>query len=476
MRNPPPLRPSQSLAISQMQEPTRMGYAIGLPVGSGKTRIVAEFFLKMKAAGRLDHLVVICKKNARQQWIEEVAQVDAGLGFSVTVTNIEQIRNPRGVGYNAIKDVLNFKRCALVIDESQGISYSDTQQTKSAIALGRLAFYRVIMSGTMSDKPEGIYPQFEFLSGNGRNLLGFESFYQFRSFYCRTGKMTIKRKVIKNGKEVDVERTFEKVTGYQNLDNLKEKIAAHGIIRTREDVMPDLPPVQYVFRHVELGKRATMAYKEMNTLMEASLTDYFGDVVGEAAKATIVLTKLLRLQQIASGFLPIKGSDGGAVEYHDFEQDKVDEIMEILMECGEKAKVIIFCKFVYEIHAIEKRMIKEGIKAVSIYGGTIDPDASKRAFQEGDARVCVVGIAAGGTSLNLQKAAAVIFMSLPFSSLDFSQCVGRGDRLGRTGSLIVFQLITKVDGIKETIDEKIMGALDKKIALREYILGGKNGR
>jgi len=455
------IRPYQQLAISQMQEPARMGYAVALPVGSGKTRIVAKFFAEMRQANRIDHMVVLCTKNTRQQWIEELDMVESGLSFLATVTNIEQIRNIRGHGYKGIENVLKGQRCVLVVDESQRIA-NDTQQTKAAIALGRFSFYRIIMSGTMIDRPENIFYQFAFLSGNNRNLLSCESYYQFRAFYCK-----MKDRVF-NGRKV------QQITGYQNLDSLKIKIAQNGIIRTREEVMPDLPPVIYVTRHIELGERATKAYKEMNDSMEAALTDFFGDEIGEPAKATIVLTQLLRLQQIASGFLPVSG-DEHSKGYVDFEHDKVDEVMDILAECGENAKVIIFCRFLHEIQILEARMAKEGIYAVSIRGRSLNVEASKRAFQEGDAQVVIVGIQAGGVGLNLQSAAAVIFMSLPFSSIDFAQCVGRGDRLGRTGSLIVFQLALKVEQIKETIDEKIMRALEKKTSLREYIFGREHG-
>ncbi len=124
-----------------------------------------------------------------------------------------------------------------------------------------------------------------------------------------------------------------------------------------------------------------------------------------------VLTKLLRLAQITSGFVKwdaVHEVDGTVLHAAEIEQftpnPKIDALVEAVREMPQDEKMIVWCCFVNDIKAISKRFEEEGIEHVLYYGATkeADREASVSAFNgRRSCRVFVGNAAAGGTGLNL---------------------------------------------------------------------------
>ncbi len=118
------------------------------------------------------------------------------------------------------------RQALMAVDESTIIKNSSALRTKAITKLGNLARYRVIMTGSpITKSPEDLYAQCNFLN---HDLLGFSSIYTFRARYCQMQRLSF------GG------RSFNKVTGYKNLEELNYKLRQFSYRVLKKDAL-DLP-------------------------------------------------------------------------------------------------------------------------------------------------------------------------------------------------------------------------------------------
>ena len=183
-----------------------------------------------------------------------------------------------------------------------------------------------------------------------------------------------------------------------------------------------------------------------------------------------ILTKLLRLAQITSGFIvfnPVYDVNGdvesaGSIDRLD-PNPKVERLVEILKEKGPNQKTIVWSCWVQDIKTIASRLELEGIDAVTYYGGTSDADRDIAVARFNNDPACKVFIgnpAAGGTGLNLRgydpdkesstNCDHVIYFSQNWSMVSRSQSEDRVHRRGTRVNVRITDLC-----IPGTIDEEI---------------------
>src|SRR5690606_9821935 len=172
--------------------------------------------------------------------------------------------------------------------------------------------------------------------------------------------------------------------------------------------------------------------------------------------ASNVLTELLRLQQVAGGW--VTTDEGQTVQVGTEKLDALMDLLEDLLSNAQR-KVIVFCRFVPEIRAILAACVKAGIAAEGLYGATRDRGELVRRFQEeADPRVMVIQIQTGGLGITLHRADTAIFYSTGWSLADYEQAKARIQRAGQTAEKVqYFHLLAR-----GTVDERIMQALAEK--------------
>ena len=184
---------------------------------------------------------------------------------------------------------------------------------------------------------------------------------------------------------------------------------------------------------------------------------------GELVSAPQVITQMLRLQQLLSGYL--KTDDGEMV-------DVASQRLDAMMSCVEEisGKAIIWSRFRYDIVAIVATLTKvygqESV--VSYYGDTSDEDRQRaiQRFQNGKARFFVANPATAGYGLTLTEASTVIYYANDFNLETRIQSEDRCHRIGQKNP------VTYIDLIAEgTIDEKIVKSLRDKIVIGAKVLG-----
>lgn len=323
----------------------------------------------------------------------------------------------------------------VIVDESHHIGDPTTLQSKYAYRLGQRARYRLIMTGTMFDrKPLYTFGQFKFYD---------DAIFGTRYSHFR-------RRIAIMGGYGNYE-----VIGYRDLQWMMNRIKPVTFIS--KDV-PSAPPVHQLIKF-ELTGSGKQVYDDME---KHDVVDVNGDVV----VAPIVLTRHLRLQQIAGGWLT--ASEGGYVRVG---KDKKQAFAALLGEYADQdiAKVVVGCRFIPELRDVADAAKKIGYRVVALHGGIrkgLPRDRRIAAFNETE-RPCIFvsQVSAGKEGIDLSSASNLIWYSLPESYVDFVQFSARIERYHEKRTLGYDYLLAR-----GTRDEVTYMALKLKANVSELIV------
>jgi len=324
----------------------------------------------------------------------------------------------------------------IICDESQRIKSPSSRQSKAMARLGTIARYRMILTGTpVSQGPLDFYAQYRFLD---RDVFG-SSFWAFKAKYALMGGFENKQ-----------------VIGYQNLPELVEK--AHSVaFRCRKADCLDLPEQIDQTLYCDLEKDARRIYDQ---LVKDSVAELSQDIT---VLTPNVLSRLLRLSQMTGGYLKVGETIN---EVSKAKMSLLEETVDDLMAAGKK--VVIFARFIPEIHAVAKMLDKKKIGYGLIYGETpMDTRGGMvEAFQtDPEIKVFVAQIATAGLGITLHAADTCIFYSLDYSYAVYDQCRARIHRIGQKSNCTYIHLVAK-----ETVDEKVLAALADKKSLADQVV------
>ena len=257
-------------------------YAYFMEMGTGKSKVLVDNMAILYDKGKINGALIIAPKGVYRNWYsgeipthlashidhktviwtattsktkdneyQQLFKVD--LDLHILVMNVEAFSTKKGLEF-----ATKFLRChdtLMAVDESTTIKTPTAKRTKSIIALGKLAKYKRILTGSpVTKSPLDLYTQCEFLN---EELLGFTSYYSFRNRYA----------VMKNANFGG--RRVQLIGGYQRLDELSHILKPFSDRVLKEDCL-DLPPKTYIERQVELTEEQTKAYATMKTAALAS--------------------------------------------------------------------------------------------------------------------------------------------------------------------------------------------------------------
>jgi SNF2 family DNA or RNA helicase len=432
-------------------------YGLFCEMGTGKTKTVIDFYAIMRRIriqstdNHLKCCFVVCPSTVMYGWKEEI---EKNSSFTCNILSgtpkqriklIEEDADFYIINYEGllpIKDILpvfNDPDVVVVLDESSKIKSWKAKRTKLILKVFVDNIYKFILSGTpITQSPIDIFTQFEFLN---RSFIENKTIYSFRNTYC----------------ECIQRDTYVQIIGYKNLDKLKEIINAHSTIRKKKDCI-DLPPKIYEVRTLQMSYDLRVQYNEMNT----NLMIEFKNMGSEGnLTAQIMLTKLLRLQQITSGaYLTDQKSNA-----------KLVELCSVLKEgMHNDTKVIVWTRFVESMALLKKKLNGEGYRVESIDGKTpikTRADIISKFNESPDSMVLLIQIKIGSMGLNLQGGTLVIYYENSFSLEERLQSEDRCHRMGQTNK------VTYVDIIYDRcIDTRILSAIKSKKKVSDYLVGG----
>ena len=163
------------------------------------------------------------------------------------------------------------------------------------------------------------------------------------------------------------------------------------------------------------------------------------------------------MSQITGGF--VNNDDGNTEFISTAKLNALEEIVDdVVIDNGKK--LVVFARFIKEIDAIKQLLEKKNIKYSWIAGEVKMEDRGQmvKDFQENeDVKVFVAQIQTAGLGITLTAADTSVFYSLDFNFANYSQALARLHRIGQKNNVNHIHLIAK-----DTIDEKIMSALERK--------------
>ncbi len=306
---------------------------------------------------------------------------------------------------------------------------------KASLAFKRLRSHarcRLALTGTpLPHSPLDAYAQFRFLN---HTIFG-PSFAAFRQKYAVMGGFQRKQ-----------------VTGFQHLYEL-EALMKTITFRVSKDVL-DLPPETHVTYECELSPEALRVYRDLEE-------DFIAEVRDGRVTAANAMVKLLRLQQVAGGW--VKTDDG---QYHRVDSAKQKLLADTFEDIGAGEPVVVFCRFHADLDAVHEAAKTAGFQSLELSGRR---DELKR-WQSGEAQVLAVQISAGGVGVDLTRARYSIYYSLSFSLGEYDQALSRVHRPGQTRPVEHIHLVAR-----NTVDVKIMRALEKRAEVVEAVLAEIQG-
>ncbi|MDD5354679.1 MAG: DEAD/DEAH box helicase [bacterium] len=422
--------------------------ALLMEQGTGKTLSAISIAGFRYLKGEIQKLLIICPLSVVSVWQDEFEKIST-FKYEMKVIRRKTVQNlnqwEKGnlqvvvVNYESswriLDKLLTWQPQMIIADESQKIKNGRAKQSKGLIKLGDQAEYKLILSGTpITQGPLDKWSQYRFLNPS---IFG-RKFIKFRDRYAIMGGY--------GGYQV---------LGYQNLPELAEK--AHSIAyRVTKDEALDLPPQIDQIVKVELEPEARKIYDRM----EKDFIVQFGE--HETTSAPIILTQLLRLQQITGGFLPVDENE----KIKSVSTAKLDMVEDLLNDLPATKKIIIFARFREEIKALKQLMVKMDRKYVSLTGETTDRPTVISAFQKRpEITTLIVQIQTGGLGITLTASDTVIFYSTTFSFADYEQAKARVHRIGQAHAVTYIHILAE-----NTVDEEILRILKSKGNMAKLIL------
>lgn len=399
--------------------------------------LIAMSVWKEEILNTLDipHQVVILRGRSDEKRIELKNWRDDPGKLTIFIMNFEAT-------WRVKKFLYKFNPGKVTIDESHRISNHASKQSKTLHTLGLRAESHSILTGTFLSKVTDCFSQYKFLDPEVFGTV-------WKDNPRKRQPSFLGRYVATYGYGGHKPETF------RHLEELNEKIYSRAFRLTRAEA-GGFPTEHTQDLEFTLTNPALKHYKEM----EAELRTV---VEGHRVNAEIVLTQVLRLQQITGGFLPVLRPDEDQATNVPLGSDRLKALAELLDEYPTEEPLIIFAKFRYEVTAVTELVMKAGRTCNQIYGGLKGRDQAIKDFQSGKFDTCVVQIRAGGISVDLSRADTAIFYSTS-SYRDYEQAKAR--IIARTGGKKSF-LRLKARG---THDERILEALDTNTSVVEKIL------
>lgn len=403
---------------------------LAMDMGTGKTltALMATDFYWKKGV----RFVGLCRGTNKKR-AKDLAQALLTSGPTVVCVNYDSVW--RGELAKAISGV---HWQAIILDESHRIKSPSGKASRflAGLAKKHARAKRLLLTGTpMPHSPLDLYGQFRFLDPS---VFG-TSYARMRARYAVT------------------DRNFpSKVLEWMNQKELSEKLEANSWRVTSDEVL-DLPDCIHETIPVDLRPKTKRVYAEIENEMVA-------DIDAGVITASNALTKLLRLQQITSGYAAIDGSVPALI---DGTPEKILTLEDRISDLPKTEPIVVFCRFRHDLQEVEAMCRRMGRSYSEVSGAK----KTLEQWQSGDTDVLGVQVQSGGTGIDLTRSAYCFYYSIGFSLGDYEQSLARILRPGQNRMVRYYHLCCT-----GTVDTRVYKALRDRKSVVESVLENLSSR
>lgn len=335
-------------------------------------------------------------------------------------------------------------------DETVKIKNNQAATTKAAITLAKNAGARRSMTGKpIVQGPHDMWAQARFAG----ELDGF-NYYAFRNTFCKMGGFQLRQ-----------------VKGSKEEDRFQEMLSTWAFPARRVDWMKT-PGRDYAIRPLEMLPEQKLHYKRMEQDLITFIEGFTPDE-DIAIPADQIVTKILKTQQISSGFI----IDEQGVAHDIMPLSKNPKVVELKAMLTDEivGKTIVFCHFTHTIDMLMEAL-KEfnpaligGDRQMKRYG--LDVQSEKARFNGDDNCGLVIGqsqaIKYGHTLLGTPTRPCLteIFAENSYSLDDRAQGEERPQGAGQLGAISIWDFATS------PVERAVIVALQRKEDIASAVMG-----
>lgn len=407
---------------------------------------------------------------------------DALLKPSIVSVGKKIGRDGRYPAVGKLADFVQGRRVLIVGDELCSIKAPDGKKSKAARALAAFCKWRRGAEGAPVDNsPLDLYAQFMFIDERLWDRHGMGSYTAFENRYAIKSSIPITiyakdkggeykldsdgQRVAKmqydpeQGKMVPAHPT--KITGYKNLNELHTIIESCSSRLTKEGAGLDLPEKVYIDQPFELTRLQQAQYDKMKD-------EYAIEVNGELVVANLAMVRLLRLQQITCGYIPV-GPDPENPELAEIDPGRNPRLDALVSLCGTKTtQGMIWATF----RPDRDKIIDALGKSVICFNSDDSPQRKREvvaSFMAGNHQY-ILGHVASGLSKGhtLVNADHAIFYANAWRHNPRMQAEDRIHRIGQDRGVTYYDIIAR-----GTVDRKVRDALISKVEVAAETLHDK---
>lgn len=476
-------------------------FILGDAVGLGKTLDALVAFSWLKQRNPQAKMVVITTKSTTYQWCDEAARytrlrarvmTDTYKGLKSSMARYAQMidflegddcdiivakydslkgtrkRDAEGRREDASEEVRNFtkifrehrEKIVLTLDECHKFKTTGTQTRQ--LVMNICKYPERVWALTATAIKNGLEEFYAIATAIGVKPLG--SMTEFRSEYC-----IWREQFIGQGR-------FKKfIVGYKNVAYFKEQLRPFFLGRSQKQVKEKLPALTTVFHPIDLDAKQAKIITEL-PLGLIELPPIVFKVAGEwfekERDANNEMTQLSVNQLVANHWALLDRNTEETFHTPKL-SPKEEELLEMLDGEYRGEKVIVYTKYRSWIDRLQwltdnGKFTDRKFLRVTGNESETKRNENMRLFQSPESGYDLIVInAAGMEGVNLQQAAHMVMLDVPWSWGDLIQLVGRMVRMASPHSACTLHVMVA----RGTIDEYAIETLKCKKGVFEAILG-----
>lgn len=430
----------------------RKGVIIADEMGLGKTlQAIATAILKRDIFD-FQKTLVICPASVKSQWKNEIEKFT---DFKATVVQgFPDEREDLYINDNAFFHIINYETVLrdlnainkagydfVILDEAQKIKNYETKTANAVKSIHKK--HALVITGTpLENKLLDLYSITQFL-----DPYFLAPQWEFSYQHC-----------------VFDAHSKNKIVGYFNLQNLKNRLDSILIRREKQEVFDQLPNV--------IQKNIYVTLSNEQDRLHGNFARGIAKILAKKFKTTYDWQKLMHLLTN----MRMVCDSTYLIDKETHISPKMVELRDILIEKldikNHNRKIIIFSEWVTMLKLIGDMLRNEGIVFTTLSGKipVKKRGALIKEFEDNPECKVFLSSESGGAGLNLQVADTVINYELPWNPAKKNQRIGRINRIGqKKQKLHVFNLLSYA-----SIEMKIAAGLLLKQNLFEGVLNASS--